>query len=41
MQRPIGFPIWSMHLAHIIHADIALHKIEKGRYSLVIGSEMI
>ena len=30
-----------MHLAHIIHAHIALHKIPVRRYSPDIGSEMI
>ncbi len=40
-QEPIGSAVSGMQRAHIIHAHIALHKIDERGYSSVIGSEMV
>jgi hypothetical protein len=36
-----GHPVSDMQRAHIIHAYIAVHKIDDRSYSAFIGSEMI
>ncbi|MCW5705743.1 hypothetical protein [Shinella sp.] len=41
LHRPIGPVISDMQVAHIIHAHIALHKIDGQGYSADIGSEAI
>jgi hypothetical protein len=33
--------LFDMQQTHIIHSDIALHKIQIWRYGAVIGSEMV
>jgi hypothetical protein len=41
LERPIDPVISDMQMAHIIHAHIALHKIDGRVYSSDIGSEAI